>query len=64
MYADKVQATILVMALSIHSRGYRTSEKAFDLVVSSFNLTPDKSTKTQQNSHMDLKVANALYKKI
>ena len=64
MYAEEVRATILVMALSIHSRGYRTSEEAFDLIVRHFNLTPDRSTKTKLNSHNDQKVASILFKKI
>lgn len=64
LYAEKVKASILVMALSIHSKGYKTAEESFDVIVRNFNLAPDMSTKTTQNSHMDQKVAKTLLGKI
>ncbi len=49
LYAEKKNATILVMALSNHSRGYKTAEKLFSEIESQYKLTPiiDRTLYTQ-----------------
>ena len=49
LYAEKKGATILVMALSNHTRGYKTAERFFYEIESAYQLTPiiDRSQRTQ-----------------
>jgi len=49
LYAEKKAATILVMALSNHSRGYKTAERLFDEIESAYQLNSmiDRSQRTQ-----------------
>ena len=49
LYAEKKTATILVMALSNHTRGYKTAERLFDEIESTYQLKPmvDRSLRTQ-----------------
>ena len=49
LYAEKKAATILVMALSNHIRGYKTAERLFAEIESAYQLTAmiDRSQRTQ-----------------
>ena len=56
LYAEKKSATILVMALSNHTRGYKTAEQLFAEVETWYRLTPiiDRSCRTSfmPNAHV------------
>ena len=70
-YAEKVGAEVLVMALSIHLRGYKTAELVFDEIITYYQLSSivDKTISTtyappKPKGYVDNAKVQALFTKI